>query len=144
MVKIMKTIKMIAIISIQFILMANSCKDGESYYDYRLKVINKSNMTIYAEYTMSQIDTLLPYTDSPFNHSPDKTTPNGTITLGRGGSWEDAFNEDTTQKLRIFIFNASIVDNTPWDTIKKNYMILKRYDLSLDDLNKMNWTITYP
>lgn len=140
----MKPIKMIAIISIQFILMANSCKEGGSYYDYRLKVINKSNMTIYAEYTMSPIDTLLPYTQSPFNHSPDKAAPNGTITLGRGGSWEDAFNEVANQKLRIFIFDASIVENTPWETVKKNYMILKRYDLSLHDLDSLNWTITYP
>lgn len=135
---------MIAIISIQLILMANSCKEGGSYYDYRLKVINKSNMTIYVEYTMSPIDTLLPYTQSPFNHSPDNAAPNGTITLGRGGSWEDAFNEVVDQKLRIFIFNASIVDNTPWETVKKNYMILKRYDLSFHDLDSLNWTITYP
>jgi hypothetical protein len=140
----MKLIKVIAIIGIQFILMANSCKEGGSYYDFRLKVINKSNMTIYAEYTMSPIDTLLQYRQSPFNHSPDKATPNRTISLGRGGSWENAFNEVANQKLRIFIFDASIVDNTPWDTIKKNYMILKRYDLSLDDLDNMNWTITYP
>jgi|WetSurMetagenome_2_1015567.scaffolds.fasta_scaffold293107_2 hypothetical protein len=140
----MKAIKMIAIISIQLILMANSCKEGGSYYDYKLKVINKSNMTIYAEYTMSPIDTLLPYTQSPFNHSPDKAAPNGTITLGRGGSWEDAFNKVVNQKLRIFIFNASIVDDTPWETVKKNYIILKRYDLSLHDLDSLNWTIKYP
>ena len=119
----MKAIKKIAIISIQFMLMASFCKEGGSYYDYKLKVINKSNMTIYAEYTMSSIDTLLPYAQSPFNHSPDKAAPNGTITLGRGGSWEDAFNEGTNQKLRIFIFDASVVDNTPWDTIKKNSII---------------------
>jgi hypothetical protein len=101
-------------------------------------------MTIYAEYSMSPIDTLLPYTSSPFNHSPDKATPNGTITLGRGGSWENAFNEVANQKLHIFIFNASLVDNTPWDTVKKNNMILNRYDLGLDDLKVMNWVITYP
>ncbi|MDP4291884.1 MAG: hypothetical protein Q8908_12445, partial [Bacteroidota bacterium] len=112
----MKAIGVITIICVQFILIANSCK--ESYYDYRLKVINKSNRTVYAEYTMSQIDTLLPYIQSPFNHSPDKAAPNETITLGRGGSWEDAFNERANQKLRIFIFDASKVDNTPWETVK--------------------------
>jgi hypothetical protein len=140
----MKAPIMIAIISIQLILMANSCNDGGSYYDYRLKVINKSNMTIYAEYMMSPLDTLLLFTQTPFNHSPDKAAPNGTIILGRGGSWEDAFDEVVNQKLHVFIFNASIVDNTPWETVKKNYMILKRFDLSLHDLDSLNWTITYP
>ena len=139
----MKTTKMILFIGIQFILMANCGNNEGSYYDSRLKVINKSSMTIYAEYFMSPTDTLLIFTGSPFHHNPDKAAPNGTITLVRGGSWEGAFNEVVNQKLHIFIFNASIVDNTQWDTIKKNYMILKRYDLNLHDLDSLNWTILY-
>jgi hypothetical protein len=140
----MKAMKMTAILGVQLLVIANSCDPEGSYYDYRLKVMNKSNMTIYAEYTMTPIDTVLPYSQSPFNHSTDKAAPNGTIVLGRGGNWEDAFNEVVNQKLRIYIFNASIVDNTPWDTVKKNYMILKRYDLNLHDLDSLIWTITYP
>jgi hypothetical protein len=46
--------------------------------------------------------------------------------------------------LSVFIFDAQVLENTPWDTVKAKYIILKRYDLSLDDLNKLNWTITYP
>jgi len=44
----------------------------------------------------------------------------------------------------VFVFDANIVENTPWDTIRKNYLILKRYDLSYDDIVSLNWIITYP
>jgi len=44
----------------------------------------------------------------------------------------------------LFLFDKQTVIEQPWDTIVKNNMILKRYDLSLEDLNSMNWTITYP
>ena len=43
-----------------------------------------------------------------------------------------------------FIYDACILETTPWDTIKAKYIVLKRYDLSLQDLQQMNWTITYP
>lgn len=43
-----------------------------------------------------------------------------------------------------FIFDAHLLETTPWDTVVKNYMILKRYDLTLEDMQKSDWTITYP
>lgn len=44
----------------------------------------------------------------------------------------------------LFYYDENIVNTIPWDTIRANYMILKRYDLSYEDLERMNWTITYP
>jgi len=46
--------------------------------------------------------------------------------------------------LHGFIFDKQTVIEQPWDSIVANNMVLKRYDLSLEDLNSMNWTITYP
>jgi hypothetical protein len=46
--------------------------------------------------------------------------------------------------LIIFIFDAAIVDTTPWETIKKNYLILKRYDLTLKELDSLNFKVIYP
>ncbi len=43
----------------------------------------------------------------------------------------------------VFFYDENIVNTTPWDTIRAKYMILKRYDLSYEDVERMNWTITY-
>jgi len=60
-------------------------------------------------------------------------------------TWIKLFeNKPLGYKLIIFFFDKTTVETLPWDTIKKNYMILKRYDLSLEDLERMNWTIKYP
>lgn len=139
----MKTLKRILIICLQLVLMSSSCKNESSYYDYRLKVINKSDKTIDIDYSQVFPDTTInnvPY----FYHNTGKAMPNGTITLVRGGTWENAFKDDIHQKLIIFIFNATIVDNTPWDTIRKKYLILKRYELTLKDLDSLNFNVTYP
>lgn len=48
------------------------------------------------------------------------------------------------EKLLVFVFDAEVLKTVPWDTVKANYMVSKRYDLSLDDLESMDWTIKYP
>jgi len=46
--------------------------------------------------------------------------------------------------MMVYVFDAHVIETTAWDSVKANYLVLKRYDLSLDDLKRMNWTITYP
>lgn len=138
----MKTIKNLAFVLIA-LLLSTSCDTNNSYFDNRLKVINNSDKTIYAVSYQSYPDTTLGKI-SVAEKSSNKARPNGIITLGRGGTWETAFKEDIHQKLIVFIFDAAVVDNTPWDTIRNNYLILKRYELTLQDLEKVDWRITYP
>ena len=39
-------------------------------------------------------------------------------------------DEDVSQDtMTIFVIKQSVLDNVPWDTIVKNYMILQRYDV---------------
>ena len=46
--------------------------------------------------------------------------------------------------LMIYVFDAEIIETEDWGQIMHDYLVLKRYDLSLQDLKDMNWTITYP
>lgn len=46
--------------------------------------------------------------------------------------------------ISIFILSKGTVDKYDWEKIRVEYNILKRYDLSLSDLQNNNWMITYP
>ena len=46
--------------------------------------------------------------------------------------------------MSVFIFDSEILENIEWKEIRDNYMILKRYDLSLEDLQKLDFTLYYP
>jgi hypothetical protein len=129
---------------IYFALSAISLISCESkYYDYRLKILNNSNNYIYADFYRSYPDTTLSI-NSHFGGLDHKVSPNGEITLARGGSWERAFQDDIQQKLLIFIFDAKIIENIPWDTIRNKYLVLKRYELTLKDLDSLNFKVSYP
>jgi hypothetical protein len=56
-------------------------------------------------------------------------------------NWDDILSSDT---ISMYILSKDTIDEYSWDKIRLERMILKRYDLSLHDLEDMNWTITYP
>lgn len=45
--------------------------------------------------------------------------------------------------IQVFIFDADVIENTPWDTIVKYNMVLKHYQFTERELEKMNWEIIY-
>ena len=55
--------------------------------------------------------------------------------------FEKAFHNDT---MSVYLFNADSVDAISWNLIQGQYKILKRYDLSLQDLQATNFAIPYP
>jgi hypothetical protein len=51
-------------------------------------------------------------------------------------SIEEVFKYVKSDTLSFFIFSSDTLNKYPWDSIRSNYMILQRYDLSLTDLAK--------
>lgn len=87
-------------------------------------------------------DTLLPK-DLPYRTYPIIKSLENRAIITEQCKMEDFFNfpADT---LSVFIFHADTINKYTWEEIREGYKILKRYDLSYDDLKRMNWTITYP
>lgn len=48
------------------------------------------------------------------------------------------------RSMMLFIFSRDTIDQVPWPRIRDEYLILRRYDLTLEDLEAMNWTVEYP
>lgn len=116
----------------------DSCIDP---WDFRLKISNNSDKTIFFCDSYSYPDTSFDY--NPF-YSPEtfRINPGETRSDRIRNTWEGKF--ELMDTLMIFIFDEETLKTVPWDTIQKKYMILKRYDLSLEDLQEMDWKITYP
>jgi hypothetical protein len=108
-----------------------------------MKITNNSNSAIYFNYSFAFPDTTLRPEDNPVTSDDFYRIQSGeTVTNPIMGRWESKF--DISDTLMIFIFDETTLKIVPWDTVRKNYMILKRYDLSLEDLVRMDWRVTYP
>ncbi len=107
---------------------------------YRMKVFNNSALNIAA---------LLSY------QYPDTTVPENNDRLGglllgtyryfdSKKPWEKVFEELPKDTLSIFFFNVDTFSTYDWQVIRKEYKVLERYDLSLQDLQNSNFSVTYP
>ena len=58
---------------------------------------------------------------------------------------EIIFKRDTNYgTVFVYVFDAEVIENTSWDVVARDYLVLKRYDLTLEDLKRLDWKITYP
>lgn len=114
---------------------------------FNIHVKNNSNKPIY-------IYGYYDYPDSSLknkNYNPAvagkyyKVKPNETTNIYQRSCYEGVFKTRIpSDTIMIYIFDAQTLETTPWETVKKNNLYLKRYDLSLQDLRNLNWRINYP
>ncbi len=70
--------------------------------------------------------------------------PNSSRKESSWGTWNERFEQINEGKISIFIFHSDTLNKYSWDKIRSEYMVLKRFDLSLEDLKQNNFTINYP
>jgi len=145
-----KLIKISTLIVLTMICMASSCDDKSNEHKY-FTIVNKSSMNIRCQMILQGIitpaDTIYQCNNIPFLISADSLYLNKSPGHNRGG-WETTFGE--VPYLQLLIMNDSIYRyysrtyNFNCDTIRKYVPILHRYQLKLEDLQRMNWIVVYP
>ena len=45
--------------------------------------------------------------------------------------------------IMVYVFDGTTLETSTWQAVKDNNLVLKRYDLTLEDLEGMNWEIIY-
>jgi len=145
----MKAIKICMLITAVIISMASSCDDRSDEHKH-YTIVNKSSRNISCQMSELGIKTL---TDTIFQCGVP------TISLlvdslfpikspGYKGGWETILKG--VSYLQLLIMDDSIyihyskMYNYNCDTIHKYVPILYRYQLTLEDLQQMNWTVVYP
>jgi len=128
--KIIKTIS-----TILFVISLYRC--GETH-DI-LYIVNNANHTIGFYLGLggwtSYPDTLLPKTDFPVakNIKPDKR-----FSVAMDFEWEKILSGLPKDTMSVFIFHTDTLNKYTWNEVRDRYMILKRYDLSYDDLVRLH------
>ncbi len=56
----------------------------------------------------------------------------------------DRWFDSNSDKISIFVFDQDTLNKYSWTEVKESYNILIRYDLTYDDIEKLDYTIPYP
>lgn len=139
--------KLLVTLFITFLfLTSGSCNKNPLVEEfYTITIDNESRKSIY----------FYPYDMFSAIQYPDTTLPsidpratilgaNARFYIDKREPWIKEFNMLVADTLSIFIFDSEVYENADWSEIRDDYNILKRYDLSLEDLEQIDFTVTYP
>ena len=135
-----------SLIALFFLTMAMTCKDDENHHR-TIAVINNSEKAIYVCCDITYPDTLSNAVggvlSQPEIYKVEPRTKNTTALWDRD-FWEINFKDERympSDTLMVFIMDAELLESR---TTHVNNTIIRRYDLSLQDLQYLNWTLSYP
>ena len=133
------------IIVVSFCYSACNDKDGpcDSTWDRRLKLVNSSDSNVYIIHSSMYPDTSFKNTMYNYNESKYRVGYSEKQDYGEviEYCWNDYINSIESDTLMIFVVLDEGQDR---DELKDQHTVLKRYDLTLQDLENMDWTVTYP
>ncbi|MFD2034507.1 hypothetical protein ACFSKL_06890 [Belliella marina] len=144
----MKNIKntlSVMVVIVMFLTMSFSCEDV--FPRISIGIINNSShdiqylTTIYEPEGLIYPDTILPLSLSP-PFSLSKSNSSSYLDFNMKG--RDLFSGIPSDTLSIFIFHPDTLALYDWETIRTDYKILIRYDLSYKDLERLDWKVFYP
>ncbi len=119
-------------------LCSSSCHKSEMYQKIHLK--NNSSKAVYYEISYDFPDTIL-------KKSEDFPGQNGSIAY-KIESGEQSYMKAShfvyNPTLQLFILDADVIEHESMDSIVAHYKVLKRYQFTESDMEKVNWTISYP
>jgi hypothetical protein len=138
---------MIVLMILSFVFMANTCNKEDEIHHKTIGIINNSEKAIYTYFNFAYPDTLaltgVPSSSEPSIYKVEPQKKN-TTALWQRIFWEIIFKDGRripSDTLMIFIMDAELLESK---STPINNTIIQRYDLSLQDLQRVNWTLTYP
>ena len=138
-------------LSLVFCVSCHQNKDGcpkgpvfGRYADNRLHINNNSSISIAYSMSYRYPDTTIePLPINVLNANPSfEVQPGKDESIDNSRCWNGDLANG--KKVIFFIFDSKIIRTIPLDTIVKKYQILKRYILTLEEIESLNWNIRYP
>jgi hypothetical protein len=120
-------------------------RDGRHSY---ITLENNSEIDVCAYGTENYPDTTINHTyPTWYSFMPVKSnTSEKVVPCSLGDWWELIFDITDLQCVSVFVFDKTFLEPHIRDGnfIVTETMAVQRYDLTLEDLNSLNWTIFYP
>lgn len=117
--------------------------------DTRHQTIKFYNATDYVIYISQNYH----YPDTSLVHERDVSVFTGSYNVEAHSVNGEALNCDrpyeielgnSEDTLMVFVYNADTLAFYGWEYVKEHYLIAQRYDLSLGDLQQLNWRLQFP
>lgn len=142
----MKQVKIgFAALTLYFLMSSSNCKKW-GHGDDRLTVSNNSDKNIYVVLQYNYPDTSIndeSWTYLAYNHLGVDSL--SSKSLWNSKKWDKVIRDNNSSNtIMVFVYDVEAIAGKTWPEIQSSYEVLKRYDLTVGQLNSMGWNIIYP
>lgn len=125
------------------LLLTISCEDAKFTVD-RINIKNSSSHKIQYFIARPGAEFVYPDTLLPTLRINSVVINSGETFYGDSGDdWQKTYNNLPENKMSVFILHPDTLNSYTWEEIRQGYKILKRYDLTLEELKTKNFVLTY-
>ena len=137
--------KIVSLVLCCSFLTAMECTSDRDDFHHHIFFCNNGNYATYVDISYKHPDTAI-QRDPTIPGWHKKTEPHRTNedALTNASSYEGDFSSHLMDTLIIFVFNADTATLQGWEYVKDHNLVTQRYDLSLSDLQNLNWSLTFP
>lgn len=142
----MKTHWLILLLLLSCFLFSMTCrKRATDSCHYNIRIHNNSDIPIHTFISYDYPDTGLNFQRPGIDRLSNSTGPhNWSDIRDETECIESKMNYNRAEKLTVFVFDRKLIDTTPWQQIRQNYQVLKRYYYTVDELKALNFELVYP
>lgn len=136
--------KLLIVLVLPFLFLNTKCRSEDENCHRRIIFDNKSDKELFVSLSYDYPDSISNFGKGGSEYVFAPREVNDYIITFRNCIEKEFGWRSNYGILMLFIFDNKVLKSTPNDTILKYRMYLKKYDLTVDTLQKMNWTVTYP
>jgi hypothetical protein len=146
-----KSIIMKALLLFVITLLAISCREESSSCHFRIVFYNDYDKDVYIISNGIYPDTVYAISYPPgtvsqahlYKTQSGKSNGNALAVLRRKECFETTYYYDN-DTASYYILDAYTWETESAQTIRDNYLVLQRYDLSLEDIRQLGWSLRFP
>ena len=114
--------------------------------DSTIVLVNSSDERIvfYEEYRLP-LDTsiaTIAFPQTPAN--TEERIIESNTTFNNVGPFKSLFRQLPNRELKLYLLSRDTIEQVPWEEIVERSLVLRRYDLTEQDLDSLDWRVEYP
>jgi hypothetical protein len=129
------------VIAIFFLLLLLSCHKFGAEVVYTIKIKNNSSRNVWYYVSYNLPDTTL---EAVRPQPLARILPGDEALKDNHLKWENVIDTIPAKKIAIYIIDEDTLNTYDWNTIRSQYKIKRRLELSASDLAQLNWRVQYP
>jgi len=134
--------KLIVVFSV-FLIMLSACENNKDVVN-RILINNNSSLEGLSFLVGSfGSDVIFPDTILPIENISIRNFARSTR-IGNNADFIRIINELPKDTLSFYFFDPNVIENEGWEKVRDEYLVLRRYDLSEDDLRTLDFTVPFP